>query len=97
MKPFGGGVRAKNWRRQMAVKTLEDRVEKLEHRLQEVENRLAEQAATAPPKKRGWRWFVGINANDPDFEEAVLLGQQWRYADRPSDDENCATMDRQGP
>ena len=69
----------------MAVETLEERVDKLEHKLQEVESRLVDQAVPTPPHKRGWRWFVGINANDPDFEEAVRLGEQWRYADSPKD------------
>ncbi len=72
----------------MAVETLEDRVEKLEHKLQEVENRLAEQVATAPPKKRGWRWFVGIYADSPDFEEVVRIGEEWRNAERPSMNED---------
>jgi hypothetical protein len=66
----------------MAAETLEQRVERLESKIHEVEERLAEQLDKAAPKKRGWRWFVGINANDPDFEEAVRLGQEWRYADR---------------
>ena len=71
----------------MAVETLEARVEKLENKLHAVEERLAGQAGNALPEKRGWRWFVGIDANNPHFEEAVRLGQEWRYADRPEDDE----------
>jgi hypothetical protein len=69
----------------MAIETLEERVEKLESKIQEVENRLA-----AAPNKRGWRWFVGIDANNPHFENAVRLGQEWRYADRPKDEEDSA-------
>jgi hypothetical protein len=71
----------------MAAETLEQRVKKLENKIQEVEERLAEQVGNAIPKKRGWRWFVGIDANNPHFEEAVRLGQEWRYADRPKDEE----------
>ena len=69
----------------MSIETLERRVERLENKLQEVESRLTEQT---PPKKRGWRWFVGINADDPDFEEVVRIGQEWRNADRPIDVED---------
>ncbi len=68
----------------MATETLEERVEKLESKLQEVQEQLAQ-----PPsaKKRGWRWFVGIYADSPDFEEVVRIGQEWRNADRPKEDE----------
>ena len=35
-----------------------------------------EQLAQQPEtKKRGWRWFVGIYADSPDFEEVVKTGQ----------------------
>ena len=74
----------------MATETLEERVVKLENKLQEVQDLLAEKVGNAAPKKRGWRWFVGIDANNCHFEEAVLLGQEWRYADRPKDDEENA-------
>ncbi len=73
----------------MAAETLEERVERLEHKLQEVESRLAEQAKPAMPQKRDWRWFVGIYADSPDFDEVVRIGQEWRNADRPSGDEDA--------
>lgn len=69
----------------MSVETLEERVEKLESKVREVEEQLVDQVSS---KKRGWRWFVGINANDPHFEEAVRLGQEWRNADRPANNED---------
>jgi hypothetical protein len=74
----------------MATATLEERVEKLERKIQEVEKQLTEQGGKAASKKRGWRWFVGIDANNPHFENAVRLGQEWRSADRPKDEENSA-------
>ena len=74
----------------MAAGTLESRVENLESKIQEMEERLAQQLGNSTPKKRGWRWFVGIDANNPHFEEAVRLGQEWRYADRPKDEEDSA-------
>ncbi len=70
----------------MATGTLEERVEKLESKLEEVQDQLAER--NTQPKKRGWRWFVGIDVDNPHFDEAVRLGQEWRNADRPNDEEN---------
>jgi hypothetical protein len=70
----------------MATETLEERVEKLESKVREVQEQLAQQPSA---QKRGWRWFVGIDANNPHFEEAVRLGQEWRNADRPADEENA--------
>ena len=70
----------------MATGTLEERVQKLESSVQEVQEQLAQQPSV---KKRGWRWFVGIDANNPHFEEAVRLGQEWRNADRPADEESA--------
>jgi hypothetical protein len=71
----------------MATGTLEQRVETLESRLDAVQEQLAHQNKSAQPKKRGWRWFVGIDADNPHFEEAVRLGQEWRNADCPTDEE----------
>lgn len=65
----------------MAGETLEERIEKLESKMREVEKRLAEQEENVLPKKRGWRWFVGIYADSPDFDEVVRIGQEWRNAD----------------
>jgi hypothetical protein len=52
----------------MATETLEQRVLKLEDTVQKVQEQLAQQPATT---KRGWRWFVGIYADSPDFDEVV--------------------------
>ena len=75
----------------MATETLEERVQKLESTLQEVQALLAQGPSTeTAARKRGWRWFVGIDADNPHFEEAVRLGQEWRYAARPNEDEESA-------
>lgn len=71
----------------MATETLEERVQKIENTLQKVQEQLVEQAQSTNTNKRGWRWFVGIYADSPDFEEVIRIGQEWRNADRPSDDE----------
>ena len=68
----------------MTPETIEERVQKLENTVQAVQEQLAQQPFA---KKRGWRWFVGIDANNPHFDEAVRLGQEWRNADRPADEE----------
>ena len=68
-----------------ATGTLEERVERLENVLQKVQEELAQQPSA---KKCSWRWFVGIDANNPHLEEAVRLGQEWRYKDRPDEEES---------
>lgn len=68
----------------MATETLEQRVQKLESTVQDVQEQLAQQPSE---KKRGWRWFVGIYADSPDFDDVVQIGQEWRNADRPQEDE----------
>ena len=75
----------------MAMETLEQRVQRLESTVQKVQEQLAQQQPKTTTK-RGWRWFVGIYADSPDFEEVVQLGQEWRNADRPHDhdDEKAA-------
>jgi hypothetical protein len=53
--------------------TLEQRVESLEKKVAE----LSVHPAHASGKKDPWRTF-GIFQNDPAFEEAVRLGQEYR-------------------
>ncbi|MDX1932547.1 MAG: hypothetical protein SFU56_08075 [Capsulimonadales bacterium] len=69
----------------MAIQTLEERVAQLESRIKEMEERMTIQSAIKP-EKRGWRAIVGIDANNPYFEEAVRLGREWRFADSPKDE-----------
>lgn len=69
----------------MATRTLEERVQELENIVQAVQDKLAQQPSD---KKRGWRWFVGIDADNPHFDDAVRLGKEWRNADRPNDEAN---------
>jgi hypothetical protein len=70
----------------MAAETLEQRVLKLEDTVQKVQEQLAQQPAAT---KRGWRWFVGIYADSPDFDEVVKTGQEWRNADRPQENQDA--------
>lgn len=64
----------------MATPTLEERVAALETRLQQIEHRQEPDASSDAP--RGWQQIVGIFQDDPDFEEAVRLGREWREAER---------------
>lgn len=52
----------------------------LEKRVKELENRVAELAAQPirSNRKKDWRRTVGLFRNDPDFEEAVRLGREYR-------------------
>jgi hypothetical protein len=68
----------------MATGTLEERVRKLESTIEDVQHKLAQQNQYSSMTKRGWRWFVGIDANNPHFDSAVQFGKEWRNADRPA-------------
>lgn len=57
----------------MTAATLRERMELLESKLQQMQEQLAQQPSV---KKQGWRWFVGIYADSPDFEEVVRIGQE---------------------
>ncbi len=70
----------------MANGTLKARVEKLENDIQDVKDQLSLQISNGYPKKHRWKWFVGIDSNNPHFAEAVRLGEEWRYSDRPIDE-----------
>jgi hypothetical protein len=52
----------------------------LEKRVEELEKQVAE--LSAPPahsnRKKDWRRTFGAFQNDPDFEEAVRLGREYR-------------------
>jgi hypothetical protein len=70
----------------MATKQLEGRIEALENRMRAIERQIIDAVPGASSHERaGWLDFVGIFADSPDFEEAVQLGQEWRYKDRPEE------------
>ena len=56
--------------------TLEQRVEELEKKIAELTSQLAE----AKPRGKDWRRSIGVFANDPDYDEAMRLGREWREA-----------------
>ncbi len=53
--------------------TLEKRVEELEKKVAELSGKPA-----LRHRKKDWRRTIGIFENDPDFEEAVRLGREYR-------------------
>ena len=52
----------------------------LEKRVEELEKKVAELSAQGVPsqRKKDWRRTFGAFQNDPDFEEAVRLGREYR-------------------
>ena len=52
----------------------------LEKRVEELEKKVAELSAkpASVTRKKDWRRTIGIFKDDPDFEEAVRLGREYR-------------------
>jgi hypothetical protein len=52
----------------------------LEQRVAELEKKVAELTShpTPPAKKKDWRRTVGAFKDDPDFDEAIRLGREYR-------------------
>lgn len=68
----------------MAAPSLEDRVAALEAKVEQIYKE-PEQPSAAP---RGWQRIVGIFQDEPEFEEAMRLGREWRMSDAPADNED---------
>ena len=68
----------------MPTQTLEDRIAIIEAELESLKRKLEDKEVTKP---RGWRSVVGVFA-DPEFEEAMRLGREYRESLRPKDDED---------
>lgn len=73
------------------TETLAERIALLEEQVKQIQSRLPETGTvsgrTAPDFLER---FSGIFAYDPTFDEAVRLGREWRYADRPQEDADQA-------
>ncbi len=72
----------------MAAPSLEERVTALEAELKQLKQQSGQD--TLPDAPRGWQRIVGIFKDDPEFDEAVRLGREWRMSDAPSDDEDLS-------
>jgi len=68
----------------MADVTLEERVAALEAEFALLKK---ERTNEAQPKKPWWEEIRGTFKNDPDYEEAMRLGREYRESLRPKDEE----------
>jgi hypothetical protein len=66
-----------------AMPTLEQRVALLEREVEEMRRQLPRHESTCEWLQR----VSGSFKDDPEFEEIVRLGREFREADRPKDDE----------
>ncbi|HZP82123.1 MAG TPA: hypothetical protein VFB21_10820 [Chthonomonadaceae bacterium] len=82
----------------MAATKLEDRIVQIEQtfsrRIAELEAqvlRLSRQVNTQPAlgETAWWKKIVGVYKDDPEFEEAMRLGREYRESLRPKDDEDA--------
>lgn len=71
----------------MPAQTIEERLTAVEIELQQIrQEREQNQEHNKEAKEpRGWKRIVGIFADDPEFEEAVKAGKEWRDSFRPPD------------
>lgn len=76
----------------MSTRTLEERMAAVETKLEQLQwekDQKQEQDKEAK-EPRGWKRIIGIFADNPEFEEAVRAGKEWRDSFRPSDYEETA-------
>jgi hypothetical protein len=69
--------------------TLEQRVEQLEKELAQLKQQV--QPIPRQSEKPWWEKIVGVFENDPDFEEAVELGREYRQSLKPVSDSDKQT------
>jgi len=72
----------------MAELSLEERVAALEAKVEQLQRG---RAVTTPQDDRAW-WEkrVGLFKDDPDYDEAMRLGREWRESFRPGDYEDAS-------
>ena len=76
----------------MSALTLEERVAVLEAKIEELnpQGQDTKGQDTKGKEPHGWKHIVGIFADNPEFEEAVRAGKEWRDSFRPSDYEETS-------
>ena len=74
----------------MTAEALEARMEKLEERLQQVEVEIHTNKNVILPQKRGWRAFVGVDADNSDF----AVGMEGNLGGACCSDRNVAQVRR---
>ena len=82
-----------------AAQTLEDRVALLEAEVRHLRMELKREQGIVSGRTSPdfLEEFTGIFANDPTFPEFVRLGQEWRYADRPLDEDEQQENEKSAP
>ncbi len=71
----------------MTVPTLEERVAALEAEVQRMKQR--QDPEILQDDTPWWKRIVGVFKDDPDFEEAMRLGREYRESLRPPDYEEA--------
>ena len=67
----------------MAELSLEERVAVLEAKVEQLQRN--EAVTTTQDDRPWWEKIVGVYENNPDFDEAMRLGREWRESFRPED------------
>ena len=70
----------------MSAQSLEERITVIEAEIEALKQKTQDKKTEEP---RGWKRIVGVFANDPEFEEAMRLGREYRESLRPKDDEEA--------
>lgn len=65
-----------------AIADIEERVTILESEVSQLKRVMA---SPRRPQKRWWREIAGTFANNPDFEEAMRLGREYRESQRDAE------------
>jgi hypothetical protein len=69
----------------MAGPSLEERLSAVEAELDRLKRMLHEDAG--PPAEAWWKKLVGVFKDDPEFDEAMRLGREYRESQRPPNDD----------
>jgi hypothetical protein len=64
------------------TETMVERIDQMEHRLDELAAEVRRGA-----KRKDWRAWVGTAKDDPDFDEMIRLGREYRESQREPDSE----------
>lgn len=66
----------------------------VEKRLEDLEKKVADLTRILAPltkRDKDWRRTVGMSANDPEFDEMVRLGAEYRKSQRWEDEPDAGT------
>ena len=57
------------------TETIVKRIDQIEHRLDELATEVRQ-----GPKRKDWRAWVATSTDDPDFDEMIRLGREYRQS-----------------